>query len=305
VIAGNGIAFQDQLNPQVVVRVGEKWSQYQHVTEITDVVFTTVGPAAGAIVVEWNVRQPQGVQAGAGMWDTHIRIAGSKGTNLESSTCPKAGTGSYDPCYSAFMGLHITPSATGYFEGTWVWLADHDLDIVGEAQITVYSGRGILSESQGPVWMIGTGSEHHVLYQYNLVGAKNHYMGFIQTETPYFQPKPADPTPFRIDPTYNDPSPYEINPSAWALAVKDSRDILIFGAGLYSFFMNYSTDCLGSRKCQTQVATISSSSSNINIYGLANVGSAYQLSVDGVGVIDQKDNIEGFISAVTVWSSKR
>ena len=73
VIAGKGTAFQDQLNPQVVVRVGEKWSQCQQVTEITDVVFTTVGPAAGAIIVEWSVRQPYGVQAGAGMWDTHIR----------------------------------------------------------------------------------------------------------------------------------------------------------------------------------------------------------------------------------------
>jgi len=38
-----------------------------------------------------------------------------------------------------------------------VWLADHDLDIAGEAQISLYSGRGIYSESQGPVWMVGTG----------------------------------------------------------------------------------------------------------------------------------------------------
>lgn len=29
--------------------------------------------AAGAIIVEWNVRQPCDVQGGAGMWDTHIR----------------------------------------------------------------------------------------------------------------------------------------------------------------------------------------------------------------------------------------
>jgi hypothetical protein len=42
-------------------------------------------------------------------------------------------------------------------EGTWVWLTDHDLDLSGEGGITVYSGRGSLSESQGPVWMIGTG----------------------------------------------------------------------------------------------------------------------------------------------------
>src|ERR1700723_123432 len=51
------------------------------------------------------------------------------------------------------------------------------------AQLTVFSGRGILSESAGPVWMIGTASEHHTMYQYSLVGAKDHWMGFIQTET--------------------------------------------------------------------------------------------------------------------------
>ena len=38
-----------------------------------------------------------------------------------------------------------------------MWLSDHDLDLPGEGKITVYSGRGILSESQGPVWLIGTG----------------------------------------------------------------------------------------------------------------------------------------------------
>jgi len=190
-------------------------------------------------------------------------------------------------------------------QGTWVWLADHDLDLKGEGQITVYAGRGILSESQGPVWMIGTASEHHVIYQYNLVGAKNHYMGLIQTESPYFQPKPAVPTPFRIDPGYRDPRPYEGNASSWALAVKDSHDILIFGAGLYSFFVNYSQDAVRTRNCQTHIATISASSSDINIYSLSTVASGYQLSVDSAGVVDQKDNINGFASTVTVWSSKR
>ena len=95
------------------------------------------------------------------------------------------------------------------------------MDIPGQKQISAYAGRGILSESCGPVWMIGTGmspnyfplftdsyssarqlvcvfsfhfsimslvliinkAEHHVLYQYHLVNAANHYMGLIQTET--------------------------------------------------------------------------------------------------------------------------
>jgi glucan 1,3-beta-glucosidase len=39
-----------------------------------------------------------------------------------------------------------------------VWLADHDLDGDGVSQLTIFSGRGILSKSAGPVWMIGTGT---------------------------------------------------------------------------------------------------------------------------------------------------
>ena len=91
-----------------------------------------------------------------------------------------------------------------FLQGTWIWTADHDLDGDGSSQLNIFSGRGILSESAGPVWMIGAGkyyfmdcifryfkltwtvyvaSEHHTLYQLNLVGAKDHYMGTIQSET--------------------------------------------------------------------------------------------------------------------------
>jgi len=142
------------------------------------------------------------------------------GTNLEAAQCPQSGSGGTANCAAAYLALHLTPSSTAYLEvgvvhshqlliraklhlqGTWVWLADHDLDGDGVSKVTIYSGRGILSESAGPVWMIGTGcefvfcrlasrlvlierrtAEHHVLYQYNLVNAKNHFMGLIQTES--------------------------------------------------------------------------------------------------------------------------
>jgi len=36
--------------------------------EITDIIFSTVGPAAGAIVVEWNVKESS--QGKAGDWDS-------------------------------------------------------------------------------------------------------------------------------------------------------------------------------------------------------------------------------------------
>ena len=49
-------------------------------------------------------------------------------------------------------------------QGAWVWLADHDLDSGGSQQTTIFSGRGILSESAGPVWLIGTGCKSFTVY---------------------------------------------------------------------------------------------------------------------------------------------
>ncbi|KAJ7871396.1 exo-beta-1,3-glucanase [Mycena olivaceomarginata] len=299
VISGAGPAFQDQNNPQVVVRVGEPGSR--GVVEITDIIFSTVGPAPGAIVVEWNVKEIK--QGSAGTWDTHIRLGGAAGTNLEMGQClPVAAGKDASGCMAAFMALHLTRDSSAYLEGMWVWLADHTLDEDGVSQLTIFSGRGILSESQGPVWMIGTASEHHTLYQYQLLNAKEHYMGFIQTETPYYQPIPKTPLPypFSITSKYGDPEfPSDIT-MAWALVVRSSKEIVVFGANLYSFYSNYSQDCLATRNCQNQILNVSGDSS-VYIYSLATVASTFQVSVDGAGVVDQKDNNNGFASTVTVW----
>jgi glucan 1,3-beta-glucosidase len=121
-------------------------------------------------------------QGSAGMWDSHIRIGGAKGTNTDIKTCP-AGSTNYAACSASYLGLHLTAKSSAYLEGTWIWTADHDMEDPAQGQTSVFSGRGILSESQGPVWLVGTASEHAAMYQYSLVGAKNHYMGLIQTET--------------------------------------------------------------------------------------------------------------------------
>jgi hypothetical protein len=127
------------------------------------------------------------------------RLGGADGTNLQTANC-MAGTVSPN-CMAAFLALHLTKRSSAYLEvcllvsyrmisslsgnmqGTWVWLADHDMDGNGATQLSLFSGRGVFSESKGPVWMIGTASEHHTMYEYSLVGAKDHWMGFIQTET--------------------------------------------------------------------------------------------------------------------------
>ncbi|KZP17992.1 glycoside hydrolase family 55 protein [Athelia psychrophila] len=213
---GSSDAYSDMTKPSVVVQAGVAGDS--GTLEISDIIFSTVGPSPGAIVLEWNVAGK--TQGSAGMWDSHIRT----------------GSGS-EKCQSAFLSIHLTNSSSGYFEGTWVWNADHNLDrSTGNLELELFSGRGILSESGGPVWLIGTASEHHVMYQYSLIGAKDHYMGLIQTETPYFQPTPAAPAPFTTDSDYSDPTFSKTQTSAWGLYVENSQDIFIFGAGHYSFF---------------------------------------------------------------------
>ncbi|KJA18557.1 glycoside hydrolase family 55 protein [Hypholoma sublateritium FD-334 SS-4] len=298
VIAGKGAAFENANEPTPVVRVGAPDSQ--GMIEVTDIIFTTVGPAPGAIVVEWNVQQPSGQAGATGMWDSHIRLGGAAGTNLEPLTCPSDGSGGTANCYAAYLALHLTPKSTAYLEGTWVWLADHDIDGDGSTQVQIYSGRGILSESAGPVWLIGT-SEHHVLYQYNLFNAKDHYVGYMQTETPYFQPIPTPPNPFTPNPTLGDPTVSPSMPAAWALNVQSSSNIIVFGAGFYSFFQNFTQNCLSSNNCQPQIVDIDKAST-VTLYSISTVASTFQLSIGQEGIINQSANTNGFASTVTAWS---
>lgn len=297
-IMGFGSAFSNINNPQVVVRVGDPGST--GIVEITDMLFTTRGPAGGAIIVEWNVHDPAGRQGVAGAWDTIIRIGGAKGTNLQNAQCPK-GSNNPGACAGAFLGLHLTRQSSAYLEGLWVWTADHDID--GDPQITVFSGRGILSESQGPVWLIGTGSEHNVLYQYHFANAANHFVGVIQTESPYYQPVPAPPAPFSINSAFNDPSFFSSPGDAWGLYVRNSSNILVYGAGLYSFFNNYVADtCVNPQVCQNAIANIETSSSNVVILGLSTVGVTTMLNVNGGTGIDASPNHFGTQSSVGRWT---
>ncbi|EIW85955.1 glycoside hydrolase family 55 protein [Coniophora puteana RWD-64-598 SS2] len=298
-IMAGGSAFSDITNPKVAVQIGSAGDT--GVLEITDMLFSTKGPAPGAIMVEWNVHDPSGQQGAAGMWDTHMRFGGATGTNLANPQCPQASRNA--ACQASYLGLHLTSGSSAYIEGTWVWTADHDLDTTNSANVTVFSGRGILSESQGPVWLIGTSSEHAALYQYNLVGAKNHWIGFAQTETPYYQPQPAAPAPFSVNSALSDPTTFGGSSNmAWGMNIQGSSGITIFGGGFYSFFNNYDGTCNTARSCQDQVLNIDSTSS-VNVYGLSTLGTPNQLSVGGTGVIAANHNGDGFQDTATAWTS--
>ncbi len=54
--------------------------------------------------------------------------------------------------------MHVTRHATLYMEGSWLWVADHDIDHSNVEdnmdQINIFSSRGLLiEENPGPVFM--------------------------------------------------------------------------------------------------------------------------------------------------------
>ena len=160
--------FTDQSNPKAVFQVGSPGDTGS--VEISDLVFQTIGPNPGAILVEWNVAQAS--PGSVGMWDVHWRIGGSAGTQLQSDTCtktPNVTTYANSDCEGAFLLLHVTAQGSIYMENNWAWVADHELDRSDHNQLNIYNGRGILIESEnGPVWMYGTSAEHSVLYNYQV-----------------------------------------------------------------------------------------------------------------------------------------
>ncbi|KAF5873393.1 putative glycoside hydrolase family 55 protein [Botrytis fragariae] len=294
--------FNDQANPKAVFQVGQVGDTGS--VEISDIVFQTMGPAAGAILIEWNVKETS--QGSAGMWDVHTRIGGSAGTQLQSNTCaknPNATHSSNPDCIGAFMLLHVTEKASIYLENNWFWVADHELDLTDHTQIDVYSGRGILIASEeGPTWMYGTASEHNVLYNYQLANASNIFMGAIQTETPYYQSNPDSTTPFTTNSVYGDPSftGGSLADKAWGVRIVNSEDVFITGAGLYSFFDNYSQDCLQTSNCQSNMLSIEGSG-NIHITGLSTVGVENMITVDGQSGAVFKDNRNTFAATIAMF----
>lgn len=131
VILGAGSKFSDINTPYPVVQVG--LTDSRGYVEWSDMIVSTQGATAGAVLIEWNVNSPTGSfcktpLAPSGMWDVHVRIGGFAGSNLQLAQCPTTPTQSnvINPqCIAAYMSMHITPKAGGlYMENNWLWTAE-------------------------------------------------------------------------------------------------------------------------------------------------------------------------------------
>lgn len=323
VILGAGPNFSDMNNPRVVLKIGQP-DQLAYV-EISDIFVSTQGGTAGAILIEYNINTPTGSPP-SGLWDVHVRLGGFAGSQLQVAQCPKTpniATVPNSACIAAYTSFHITRSAGNlYIENTWIWVADHDIEDPSNTQINVFAGRGLLIESTpGRIWLIGTSVEHHTLYQYQLVNTSDIWMGQIQTETPYYQPNPPAPAPFWFvndslsdpdfatvcrghDTTFTVPwTPVGDPPCgmAWGLRVLHSRNVVIFGAGLYSFFNNYETRCstqLAGERCQNRIFWADGGMGAV--YNLNTIGSVNMATRSGVDVAGWRENFATFASTVAL-----
>ncbi len=303
-ILAQGSFFADQKAPQPVLRVGKPGDVGN--VEISDMMVETAGPAPGAIMIEWNVQGAS--QGSAGMWDTHVRIGGTAGTNLQQTQCRGNTTDSkmFKPeCAGSFMMFHASQQSSGYMENCWFWVADHELDETGYNKLNIFNGRGVLIESHGPFWLWGTSSEHSQLYNYQVSNAKDVFMGAIQTETAYMQAAPnALDGGFTPNVAFSDPDFADCTTDTckktWGLRVTDSEDVFVYGGGLYSFFEDYSQDCLLTEDCQENMVDLQCSS-NVNLLGLTTKASVNMINVNGQPAVKGADHRNGFGHTVALF----
>jgi glucan 1,3-beta-glucosidase len=152
VIMSSGSYFNNMNNPQPVVQVGTPGATGQ--VEWSDMIVSTQGTQAGAILIQWNLATSG---TPSGMWDVHARVGGFVGSDQQVAQCVKTPTSTAvnTNCIAAYMTMHITPTASGlYMENVWFWTADHDIDDSSNTQITIYNGRGLYIESAaGTFWL--------------------------------------------------------------------------------------------------------------------------------------------------------
>ncbi|KAI1324230.1 pectin lyase-like protein [Xylariaceae sp. FL0255] len=284
VIMASGSKWANVNNPLPVIQVGTPGQT--GTVQLSDLILSTKGSAPGAVLIEWNLASSS---TGSGMWDVHSRIGGFTGSNLQVAQCPTSAAESA-ACMAGYLSLHITSKASHvYLENNWFWTADHDLDTSASTQISIYSGRGMLVESAGPVWLVGTAVEHHSLYQYQITGSSALMAGFVQTETPYYQPSPnAINSPYPENSTLNDPTFSNCattsgNCDAWGMRILNSENVFVYGTGFYSWFNNYNDACSSpgnGESCQSMIFDVQDSTS-VAVYTLTTIGSEDMVTKDG------------------------
>lgn len=223
-----------------------------------------------------------------GFWNSHFRIGGAAGSQVQTK-CTGA------PCKAAWGLLHLTSSSSAYIENTWGWTADHDLD--GENKQVIATGRGLLVEATKGTWLVGTGFEHHTLYQYNFQSAQNVFSAMQQSESAYWQgpgnqlaPQPWENSLTELDPHFeNCDAGDALCRMGYFEIINKSSNLFLYGGCNWVFFNN-NGDCAGD-KCQKNAIQIQDSKA-IYLFG-TNTKSTQNMVLEGSKVIATEDTNAG------------
>ena len=83
VIMSSGSFFANINHPKPVVQIGQPGEVGN--VEWSDMIVSTQGSQAGAVLIEWNLASSEEI---SGMWDVHTRIGGFVGSHMQNADCP-------------------------------------------------------------------------------------------------------------------------------------------------------------------------------------------------------------------------
>ncbi|KAF2830766.1 family 55 glycoside hydrolase [Ophiobolus disseminans] len=277
-LSGSGAAFKDAAKPKPIIQIGRPDST--GIAQFTDFVFTVAEPLPGAILVEVNMAGPR--PGDVGFFNTHFRIGGARGT--KTNECA-----TIELCKAVHIAAHLTKSSSSYWENSWAWTADHDLDGGGFGSYPSPAG-GFLIEAQKGTWMLGWGVEHFVLYQVTINSASNIFVGLQQGEAAYYQGTGNTllaPAPWTSNLLPSDPS------FSWCAAsavscrmslyqrVVNSTDISLYSGGYWNFVAGPDrTFC--SKDCQDN-AVLYENNKRLVAYGVSTINNANLVVESGPG----------------------
>ncbi|OPB43367.1 GH55 beta-1 3-glucanase [Trichoderma guizhouense] len=263
-ISATGNKFKNANKPVPMVQVGKPGQL--GVAQFVDMLFTVADILPGCELVEVNMA---GLKAGdVGFFNTHFRIGGARGSKVQTN-CDDPAT-----CKAARVCAHLTTFSSSYWENSWCWSADHDLDDDNGANPS--TAGGFLVESIRGTWMLGIGSEHNSLYQINVYKAQNVFLGFQQSETPYWQgnnsglltPLPWTGSLLDSDPDFSWCAPDDAQcRMAIFQYIHDSSNVNVYGGGYWVFFNGINRDGC-SAECQ-QNAVIYADNQKLYSYGVS------------------------------------
>ncbi|KAL4800589.1 pectate lyase superfamily protein-domain-containing protein [Aspergillus venezuelensis] len=297
VISAVGAKFQDPAAVRSMIKFG--YPGDVGVLQVVDMMFTVGDILPGCKIVEVNIAGS--TPGDVGFWNSHIRIGGAVGSKVET----KCTTGP-DACKAAWGALHLTSTSSVYIENMWGWTADHDLD--GTNDQVISTGRGLLVEATAGTWLVGTGFEHHTLYQYNFENAHNVFSTMQQSESAYWQ-GPGNllaPAPWQDNTVASDPD-FSQCAAEDALCrmglferIHGSSNLFLYGGCNWVFFNNGGNCNSTDGKCQKNAIQIKDSSA-VYLYG-ANTKSTINMVLDGNNAIaTEAENAGGWGGVIAAY----